>query len=220
MPNIDEREHSIGLFDELICRGAGTVVLVSGPNPHLVVVGPEELIDRVVVRYRGMRLVIGYRVGPSPLPLIQNLSQQVRIIVVTDALSRVVVQGAASLQFGESPERPFTTEGIKIISSGSGFISGTLSTGTLAIRLRGMGGLQLGGDAELLDARLSGIGTLECGELVCKKARVNISGVGSSRVMVLDHLTATVSGTGRLLYRGSPQVTRRGIAGRIERMEE
>lgn len=220
MADITEREHKIGLFDELVCRGGGTVQLVSGPNPHLVVIGPEELVDRVVVRYRGMRLVVAYRGGPNPIQLIQNVSRQVRTIVVTDAVSRVAVQGAANLQLGESPDRPFTTDSIRLVNSGNGFISGSVSAGTVSVRLRSVGGVELDGDADTLDARVSGIGSLDCSDLVCKKARVTVSGVGSCRVMVLDDLTATVNGVGQLSYRGTAHLTRRGAStGRIEYLE-
>ena len=220
MADITEREHKIGLFDELVCRGGGTVQLVSGPNPHLVVVGPEELVDRVVIRYRGMRLVVAYRVGPNPIRLIQNISRQVRTIIVTDAVSRVAVQGAAALQLGESPEHPFTTDSIRLVNSGNGFISGSVSAGTIAVRLRSIGGVDLDGDAGMLDARISGIGSLDCSDLVCKRARVTVSGVGSCRVMVLDDLVATVNGVGQLSYRGTAHLTRRGAStGRIEYLE-
>ncbi len=220
MADITEREHKIGLFDELVCRGGGTVQLVSGPNPHLVVVGPEELVDRVIVRYRGMRLVVAYRVGPNPIRLIQNISRQVRTIIVTDAVSRVAVQGAAALQLGESPEHPFTTDSIRLVNSGNGFISGSVSARTIAVRLRSIGGVDLDGDAGMLDARISGIGSLDCSDLVCKRARVTVSGVGSCRVMVLDDLVATVNGVGQLSYRGTAHLTRRGAStGRIEYLE-
>ena len=220
MTNVTEREHAIGLFDEIVFDGAGAVQLVSGPNPRLVVVGPEDLVDRVIVRYRGMRLVISYRVGPNPMNLIQDISRRVRTIVVTDAVSRVVVQGAATVVLGEGPERPFTTEAVKLVNSGNGFVSGSVSASSIAIRIRSVGGVELDGDADLLDARIAGIGSLDCSDLVCKNARVTISGVGSCRVLVLDNLAATVNGTGRLSYRGTAGLTRRGAStGRIEYLE-
>lgn len=220
MAEITEREHAIGLFDELVCRGGGTVQLISGPNPHLVVVGPQDLVDRVVVRYRGMRLIVAYRVGPNPIQMIRNIGRQVRTIVVTDAVSRVAVQGVATVQLGESPERPFAADSIRLVNSGSGFISGSISAGSITIRLRSIGGVELDGDAGMLDARTSGIGSLDCSGLVCKKARVIVSGVGSCRVMVLDDLVATVNGIGSLSYRGTARLTRRrGSTGHIEHLE-
>jgi len=220
MTDITKREHTIGLFDELICRGGGTVQLVSGPDPHLVVIGPAELVDRVVVRYRGMRLVVAYKVGPNPLHLIQMISRRVRTIVVTDDVSRVALQGVATVQLGESPERPFTTDSIRLVNSGAGSISGSISAGKIDIRLRSVGGVDLGGDTDMLNARISGIGSLDCSDLVCKKARVTVSGVGSCRLMVLDDLVATVSGIGHLSYRGTAHLTRRGAStGHIEHVE-
>ena len=220
MADVTEREHRIGLFDELICRGAGTVQLVSGPNPHLVVIGPDELADRVVVRYRGTRLVVAFRTGPNPVAALRAVTEGVRTIVVTDAVSRVAVQGAANLRLGESADRPFTCQSLKLVSSGNGSISGSLSVETLTVRLQSIGSVNLEGDADCLDLRATGIGSADCMDLVCKTAKVGQSGIGSVRVMVLDSLRAAVSGTGRLTYRGTAQVTRRGGSpGRIEHLE-
>jgi hypothetical protein len=220
MGDITEREHRIGLFDELVCRGAGTVQLVSGPNPHLVVVGPDALADRVVVRYRGTRLVVSFRSGPNAVPFMQGVASRVRTIVVTDAVSRIVVQGAANLQLGESPERPFLTQAVRLIHSGNGSVRGSISTPALEIRLRGMGSATLDGDCDRLDARVSGIGSLDCTDLVCKHAKVGLSGIGSCHLMVLDELRASRSGAGRLTYRGTARLTSRGASpGRIEHVE-
>jgi len=220
MPELTEREYQIGLFDELICRGAGTVHVVSGPNPHLVVVGPEDLVDRVVVRYRGTRLVISFRVGPNPMPFLQGRQAQVRTVVVTDAVSRIVLQGAAGIVLGESPQAPLTTESVRLVNSGHGLITGHLSAFKVDARIRGTGNMQLAGDARELGVRVSGIGSIDCEELVCGTARVSVTGVGSCRVMVLDTLTASVSGAGGVTYSGTAKLIRRGgSAGRIQYRE-
>jgi hypothetical protein len=220
MDRIVEREHRIGLFDEMYCRGAGTVHLVSASEPRLMVMAPPDLVDRVVVRYRGTRLVVSFRVGSDPMRILGKSIDQVRTIVATDDVSKVVVQGAANLRIGESQENPFTAAALKLISSGSGTISGSLSVKDLSVRMRGLGRGSIDGDVENLDVRVSGIGSLDCMDLVCKTARVNLSSIGNCEVMVLDDLKATVTGTGRLRLRGTAQVTRKGTpTGRIEYLE-
>ena len=219
MPRFVEGEHSIGLFEELVCRGVGTVHLVSGPNPHLVVIGPEERVNRVVVRYRGMRLVVAFRVGPNPMAVIQEGGDQLRVVITTDAVAKVVAQGFASVRLGESEIRPLTSESLRIVNSGSGRITGDVSCDHVDVRLRGVGGVSLGGDASKLNARLSGVGSFESGDLVARRARVAVNGMGSARVMVLDELVGSVSGAGSLSYRGSGLLVARGQAERIHYLE-
>jgi hypothetical protein len=218
MPGSVEREHEIGLIDELVCRGAGTVQVISGPDPRLVVVGPPDLVDRVVVRYRSMKLIVSFRLGPNPLSI--GGMGELRVIVATDAISRLVAQGFASVHLGESARRPLSAVNLRVINSGSGRITGDITTEKLVVRVRGVGGISLSGDAGELDARLSGVGSLDCEDLVCGTARVGVNSVGSARVMVLDELRASVTGAGHIGYRGSGRLARRGgQIGRIQYLE-
>lgn len=220
MPEVIEREHAIGLFDEIICRGGGTVQLVRAAQPSLVVIGPPDLVDRVVVRYGGMRLVTTLRMGPNPISVIPAITDHLRVIVATDAISRVVAQGFVTVRLGEKEAEPLTAGTLRIVNAGSGRVSGYISTDSLTIRLRGMGGISLSGDTGSLDARLSGIGSLECGGVVCRTARVAVTGLGNANVMVLDELAASVTGAGSLSFRGSARLTRRaGQTGRINHLE-
>lgn len=214
-----EREHKIGFFDELVCRGAGVVRLLSGPEPRLLVVGDDELVDRVVVRYRGARLVVSFRTGPNPAMLFGR-GASVTTIVVTDDIGRVAVQGAANLQFGDGAENPFASDSLRLVSSGTGAIEGHVSVTEISVRLRGISGARLAGDAAKLDVRLAGTGSLDATELVARNAKVVVSSTGNCRLMVLDTLAATMNGTGSLTYRGSASLTRRGAGvGRVEHLE-
>lgn len=218
--SITEREHPIGLFDELVCRGAGTLHLVSGANPRVVVLGPEALVNRVAVRYRGSRLVVAFRVGPDPVGMLGFRPDSIRAIVHTDAVSRVALQGVTNMVLGDGPENPFVADAVKIVSSGTGRVTGDISAGEVDLRLRGLGGAELSGDVENLTAKMPGMGGLDCMGLVCKYADVTVSSIGTARLMVLDELRATVNSTGRVIYRGTAVVNAGGGSRtRIEHVE-
>ena len=205
-----ERQIECGLFDELVFRGAGSLTLLQGRQPAVHVSGPNDLIERVVVRIRGLRLVISLRVGPNPMALLQNLSESLSIVAVTDSVSRVTAQGFASVVLGDGPDAPLEVPELTLINSGAGSLRGDVSAPTIKIRHRGTGRMELAGDTRLLDVRMSGMGSLDCEELVTQTARISINGMGSASVMVLDELTATLNGMGALRYRGSAVLKRRG----------
>ena len=205
-----ERTVHCGLFDELVYRGAGAMRLVSGDDPMVSIRGPEDLVQRVNVRTRGMKLIVSLRFGPNPMALLEGLSDKLEIIAVTDSVTTVKAQGAGSVILGRGTDHPIASEELKVINSGAGTLRGDVSAGTLKIRIRGVGRVELSGDTQRLDACLSGIGSLDAGELVAQSARVLINSIGSASLMVLDEITATMNGMGSLSYRGPAVLTRRG----------
>jgi hypothetical protein len=209
----------VGLFDELVCRGAGFVHVVSGPQPAVHVVGAPELVDRVRVRYKRMRVVIAFRVGVDPWRTLSDSGPSFRVVATIDELSRVLVQGYCNTQFGSGPESPFRVAEMSIVHAGSGMISGHISADRLKMKHRGSGQIQLSGDVHDLEISNTGMGVIDCVELVAQRARVSASGLGKSSVMALDQLAVKLTGLGGVSYRGDPVVHRRGDGfGRLEHL--
>jgi hypothetical protein len=71
--------------------------------------------------------------------------------------------------------------------------------------ITGTGTVKLHGHTKDFDCELSGVGHAECGNLESENTTVTVSGVGDAHVFVSVHLSATVSGTGSVHYRGRPQ---------------
>lgn len=215
------RTINCGLFDELAFRGAGSLSIMRGPEPAITVTGPEDLVDRVVVKKRGLRLVVSLRIGPNPMALLQGFTDNLSIVAITDSISKVTAQGFASVILGNGPQEPLGAEELLVINSGAGTIRGDVSTVQLSIRLRGAGRVELAGDTRRLDARLAGLGSMDCDDLVAQTARVAVNSMGSASVMVLDEFTAVANGMGSIRYRGTAVLTRRGgnRSTRIEHLE-
>lgn len=72
----------------------------------------------------------------------------------------------------------------------------------------GEGGVQLefNGIANELNATISGAGHLNAIDLKAKKVDLKIEGVGAGSVYATDILYATISGLGKIRYKGDPQV--------------
>ena len=209
---------STGLFDELVCRGAGSVQVVNGPDPSVRIVGPSASLNRVRIRNRGMRLVISFRVGPDPWRAMMESGGSVSVVVTIDSISRIHAQGFCSIKLG-SENHPLALGDTTLIHGGMGVVSGNVSAERLTVRNRGHGQIRLAGDVRWLDMANRGIRALDCSELVAQRAKATVSNVGRIDLMVLDELSARVDGIGGISYRGDPIVHRRGGGmGRLEKI--
>jgi len=91
--------------------------------------------------------------------------------------------------------------------SGAGRISLTTESESLTAVVTGSGRLTVSGSGSEADVRISGAGIFDGMEFEVGDARVNISGSGNARVWARETLTATVAGSGRVIYRGTPRVS-------------
>jgi len=76
------------------------------------------------------------------------------------------------------------------------------------VRVIGEGGVkfEFDGVADELDATISGAGYLDAIDLKTKNCDFRIEGVGAGSVYVTESLNATISGVGKIRYKGDPKV--------------
>ena len=93
---------------------------------------------------------------------------------------------------------------MNIFLSGSGELDFAIDTDDLDVELTGSGDIYLEGDIRTLNADVSGSGWLRAFELITDLADIRIEGSGSAEVTVLTDLDVFISGSGDVLYKGSP----------------
>jgi hypothetical protein len=72
----------------------------------------------------------------------------------------------------------------------------------------GSGNIEIGdGAADNFSSRISGSGDVYAFGFSAKKANVDISGSGNTRITASDELKVKISGSGNVYYKGSPDVT-------------
>jgi len=88
------------------------------------------------------------------------------------------------------------------------------------VDLSGAASIHLAGRVDRLELNVSGVGSIQAGELVAREVVIRVSGVGKAHVNATERLDARVSGVGRVTYAGDPTVHERvsGI-GRISRRD-
>lgn len=76
------------------------------------------------------------------------------------------------------------------------------------MKVKGEGGVKMefDGIADELEASVSGAGYLDAIDLKSKKVDIRIEGVGAASVFATENLYATISGIGKIRYKGEPEV--------------
>ena len=117
-------------------------------------------------------------------------------------MSEVTTSGASDITVSGLLQN---TGKISFNTSGVGNIEGEVDAPAVSATISGTGTVKLHGHTKDFDCELSGVGHADCGNLESENTTVSVSGVGVAHVFASVHLSATVSGTGSVHYRGNPQ---------------
>jgi hypothetical protein len=98
--------------------------------------------------------------------------------------------------------------------SGSGLVNvDGARAGQFTARTSGSGVLTVTGVAERLDASLSGSGTVQLQDLAARDVKATLSGSGRLQVQAGRRLTASIPGSGEIVYSGHPTTVRTNVSG-------
>ena len=76
-----------------------------------------------------------------------------------------------------------------------------------SIDLRGVGNVNLSnGNASDLEISLSGVGNIDAQNYQIQHVTINHSGVGNAKIWVTDSLKGSLSGVGKISYKGNPTI--------------
>jgi hypothetical protein len=107
-----------------------------------------------------------------------------------------------------------TTPDLRAVAcSGAGSVDVRgLAADDFAVGVSGAAKVDLEGRADTVELNLSGVGSIQAGDLVAREAVVRVSGVGHAHVNASDLVDARVSGVGSVTYEGDPEL-RESISG-------
>lgn len=124
-------------------------------------------------------------------------------------ISAVDVSGTSSIKSED------TLRGDNLIMeiSGSGSMELILVATNLKADISGVGKMELKGKAQSLKADISGSGKLFASKLETQNTTIDISGTGIATVNATENLDASITGTGKVYYKGSPKNVTQNITG-------
>jgi Putative auto-transporter adhesin, head GIN domain len=99
--------------------------------------------------------------------------------------------------------------------SGSGDVGtiGTFNFTDLSLFISGSGNFSFAGTCKKMNAKVSGSGDIRAFDLPTEVVTARISGSGNMQLNVSQTLDATISGSGDIIYKGSPTTVTKSISG-------
>jgi hypothetical protein len=173
----------VGEFTGVELGGSNNVVIRVGEEQSVVVKADDNLLDRVTTEVQSGTLVI----GNTPGSFTTTTPMSVEVSVPT--LDALLLSGSGNI----------VVDGVEAES--------------LTVELPGSGTLTGSGTATRLEVTVGGSGTVQFTRLVANDVRAVVSGSGSIFVTATESLDGSVSGSGAILYAGSPPDVTKNVTG-------
>lgn len=189
---------NVGAYDAISVAGSFQVELVAGREGEIKVEAEENLMEYIETRLKEETLKIRTKEGIRLKP---GNGHPIRITVPFETISRISLAGSGNVTSKQ------TVKADKLVTNlaGSGDITLAVSADTVKGSLAGSGNLKLTGAAANFDCDIAGSGNVEAADLKAEDVSASIAGSGKAEVYCTDTLKARITGSGDVVYKGSPQ---------------
>ncbi len=197
-------EYEVGAYDAVDIRSMMRVVYSAEPSTKIRLDIQENIRQYVTFGVEDGVLII----DSDRSIVVPSLGETPTLYIYNPNLKAMYVSGAITMKDSE----PIAGESFKLEVSGAGDINLALDVARFEADLYGAANLNLRGSAEDADISIAGAGNIDALDLQTKRARMQLSGVGSASISCSDELDVNVSAVGSLRYRGNPNV-RQNVSG-------
>ncbi len=186
-------------YDEVALSGWFDVLLVEGQEGELTLTGESNLLDYIKTEVKNGKLTIKAENGVNLKP--SNWNSGITITVPVASINAVTMSGSGDIM-GKTTIR---TAQMATTMSGSGDITLTIEAERITATMSGSGDINLAGSTQDFEATISGSGDIEAFDLEAEHVDATVSGSADIQVTANRSLTARVSGSGDITYRGNPE---------------
>lgn len=212
-------ERSVGNFDSITLSIAADVIVAQNGEEAVTVEAEENLMKYIDTTVRGGTLDLAFVAGPRPDI---RVTKPIVFYVNVDDLERIDVNSSGDVSVEAVKVDDFEIEisgsgGVDIEQvngddmvfevNGSGDLTiDDLEAEELQVELTGSGNINLTGEVQTQDVRLTSSGQYQAKDLESREVDIEITGSGDADIWVTDSLEADLTGSGNLNYYGNPQV--------------
>lgn len=214
---------SVDDFDRIVVQGSCKVVFTQKTGePRAEIYGSDNLVDIMNVKVKDDCLIVSYKKGYS---FVMNDGAKLELRVWAEAPDGVTLNGSGDVIF----KNGIQTRDIDLVVNGSGDIEASkMKCNELKLTVNGSGDIDLEGiKATTVHASVNGSGDIELkgqctegyfsvngsGDLTATSlkthiANTSVSGSGDITCHVTDKLSARISGSGDIGYKGRPNIVK------------
>jgi hypothetical protein len=148
----------------------------------------------------------------------EKISKLPTIVVYSSTLTKLENAGDSTVTTKQTASVP--TLKIKVIGNGTIIAQNLNATSIDAGINTGCGHLVLSGVAKRVSLKNVGTGPIEAGGLHAEEGKCTVLGTGPIDCTVSDKLTVAGAGTGKVYYKGTPEVTNRSLGIKAVRVDK
>lgn len=195
--NLKKETRTVADFSSLSSHGALDVKIVYGNSNDITIEADENLLPYIETKVENGKLTIQTQKNVN-----LNSRKKMVVSVSMTTINSLQLSGSGNIDGNGS----FTSaENSKIMVSGSGNIHlASANFKDVSLAISGSGNILLkGGNANNVSVSVSGSGNADCSDVSADNVEAKISGSGNARVNAGKKLTATISGSGNVFYKGN-----------------
>ncbi len=191
----DTRTYKVQPFTKIHLEGGYKVILEQGSQPGLRIKTDEDNFRYIDVQSDSESLSLKIKKQHF------DLDQLVLYITFKD-LDKLVIQGGMNLE----TKGYIDLKDFYLRVEGGANIEMNMKAQSLKVIGEGGVNFEFNGIVDELNASISGAGYLDASDLKTKRTDCRIEGVGAASVYATESLNATITGVGKIRYKGNPQV--------------
>ncbi|MDT0685805.1 head GIN domain-containing protein [Autumnicola psychrophila] len=185
-------------YDEVQLVGFMNVELVAGTEGRLKVEAESNLQEYIITEVSGGILKISVEKGVQIDP---SRGNEIKITVPFEDLEGVSLTGSGDIWTRDKIKASNFSSSV----TGSGDMNLDLNVENLEGAITGSGDVNFKGTANTFKCKVTGSGDFEAYDLKARFVEATVSGSGDVMVNVSEKLTARVSGSGDISYKGNPE---------------
>jgi len=199
--NVITEQRTTDHFDGIDLRIDADVHVEQSATYSVSITASENLMDIIKTDVHGSTLCIDTKKNKCI-----NGNDDIEVYVTMPELNKLEISGSGDIE----SKKTFNASNLEMNISGSGDIEfDSLNTNNYAINISGSGNVRLAGvqTATSQKIHISGSGDVKTVDLATDDCDIHISGSGKAQIWAVAKLNADISGSGDVLYKGTPLVT-------------
>lgn len=194
------KKYSIDAFNKIETQAPVNIVFTQGTSSTVEAEGPDNYIAHLTVVTKDSTLYIGM----DKKSFTKIKSNRIHISISSPDLCSIKQRGTGSITLRDSVK----VENLSIICDGVGSIkSDALMAQNVYVAHKGVGSIELEGEARNAKYYLDGVGSLKAKNMIVSDVLVEQNGVGSVSCYASGTINISTQGVGSVNYYGKPQVT-------------
>ena len=195
----NEQHRSLGDFKSIETKGSVDIVYV--PSEKYDVIISSEFSDDIITEVREKKLYIYTKTGKKlPWNEMRSIGKKYTVYIYAPTLNEIEASGSGNLLF----DGVLKSDTLSILTAGSGNVSGQVNVESLKLKSAGSGNFRISGNAVEASISSSGSGNIQSFDMFIENCHISKSGSGNTQLTVVKSLIASISGSGNLIYRGTP----------------